>query len=115
MAKTLSIRNRTNFNKVIFCIFSNNNFHSRCAPGGLSPLLRNFYHIDCYRLKDSKDILELDFKKIIADPKNIIAVEWPEKIKKVLPKNIIKIKFTCPKPSRRVNKNKREIKIDSDF
>ena len=32
---------------------------------------KNFYHIDCYRLKDSKDILEIDIKKIISDPKNI--------------------------------------------
>lgn len=53
----------------------------------------NFYHIDCYRLKDYKDILELDFLEILKDPKNIIAVEWPEIIKKVLPKKIIKISF----------------------
>jgi tRNA threonylcarbamoyladenosine biosynthesis protein TsaE len=53
----------------------------------------NFYHIDAYRLKDHKDILELDFEKIILDPKNIVAIEWPEKIKKVLPKNTIYIEF----------------------
>jgi len=52
-----------------------------------------FYHIDCYRLKDKKDILELGFKEIIKDSKNIVAVEWPEIIKKVLPKNTILIKF----------------------
>ena len=45
---------------------------------------KNFYHIDCYRLKNEKDILELDFKSILSDPKNIVAIEWPEKIKKVL-------------------------------
>jgi tRNA threonylcarbamoyladenosine biosynthesis protein TsaE len=63
---------------------------------------RNFYHIDCYRLIGSKDILELfsaqggpasGWKKIISDSENIVAIEWPEKIKKVLPKNIIKIEF----------------------
>ena len=64
---------------------------------------RNFYHIDCYRLKNEKDILELDFKKIVSNPKNIIAIEWPEKIKKVLPKNIILINFKF------IDKNKREI------
>lgn len=53
----------------------------------------NFYHIDCYRLKNEKDILELDFKKIISNFENIIAIEWPEKIKKVIPKNVIKIDF----------------------
>jgi len=69
----------------------------------------DFYHIDCYRLEKAKDILELDFKKIISNPKNIVAVEWPEKIypsghkKKALPKNIIKIEFKF------IDKNKREI------
>ena len=53
----------------------------------------DFYHIDCYRLKDSKDILELDFKNIITDPKNIVALEWPEKIKEVLPDDMIKMTF----------------------
>lgn len=71
----------------------------------------NFYHIDCYRLKNTKDILELDFKEIIKNPQNIVAIEWPERIKKALPKNIIiiKFKFIYPEHSRRVDKNKREI------
>ena len=63
----------------------------------------NFYHIDCYRLKDSKDILELDFKKIISDPKNIVAVEWPEKIEEVLPDDMIKLNFEF------ISENEREI------
>jgi len=65
----------------------------------------NFYHIDCYRLKNEKDILELDWEKIISNPKNIVAIEWPEKIKKALPKNTIKINFKF------IDKNKREIRL----
>ncbi|MEK7562437.1 MAG: tRNA (adenosine(37)-N6)-threonylcarbamoyltransferase complex ATPase subunit type 1 TsaE [Patescibacteria group bacterium] len=53
----------------------------------------NFYHFDCYRINKPEEILELGFKKIILDPKNIVAIEWPEKIGKLLPKNSIKIKF----------------------
>jgi tRNA threonylcarbamoyladenosine biosynthesis protein TsaE len=52
-----------------------------------------FYHIDCYRLKNEKEILNLNFKEIISDPKNIVAIEWPEKIKKILPQKGIKIYF----------------------
>jgi len=63
----------------------------------------DFYHIDCYRLKNEKDILELGFKKIIFDSRNIVAIEWPEKIKKVLPKNVILIEFKF------ISKNKRKI------
>lgn len=54
---------------------------------------KDFYHIDCYRLKDEKDILELGLEEIIKDARNIVAIEWPEKIKKVLPKNTIFIEF----------------------
>ena len=32
-------------------------------------------------------------EEIISNPKNIIAIEWPEKIKKIVPKNTIKINF----------------------
>ena len=65
----------------------------------------NLYHIDCYRMKNEKDILELGFKEIISDPRNIVAVEWPERIKKAVPKNAILIEFSFIKGSRR------EIKI----
>lgn len=51
-----------------------------------------FYHIDCYRIKD-KDLLELDFKEIISQSKNIIVIEWAERVKKILPKNTLWLKF----------------------
>ena len=66
---------------------------------------RNFYHIDCYRIKSYKDVLALDFKEIISNPKNIVTIEWAEKIKKILPKNIIWLKFKT------ISDKEREIKI----
>lgn len=83
--------------------------HSGIPPSGTNFKFTDFYHIDCYRLKNEKDILELDFKNIIKNPRNIVAVEWPEKIKKALPKNIILVRFEF------IDKNKREIKFDSSF
>jgi tRNA threonylcarbamoyladenosine biosynthesis protein TsaE len=65
----------------------------------------NFYHIDCYRINKPEDILELGFKEIIKNPGNIVAIEWPERIKKVLPKNAILLKFKF------IDKDKREIQI----
>jgi len=53
----------------------------------------NLYHLDCYRIKDSQDVLALDFKEIIFNPKNIVLIEWAEKIKRILPKTKIWIKF----------------------
>lgn len=52
------------------------------------------YHIDCYRLHSEKDLLHLDFKEVLKNQENIVVIEWPEKIKKIIPKkNIIRINF----------------------
>jgi tRNA threonylcarbamoyladenosine biosynthesis protein TsaE len=64
-----------------------------------------FYHIDCYRIKNPKEILNLGFKEIISNPKNIVAVEWADRISKIMPKNTIWIIFEF------AYKNKRKIKI----
>jgi len=62
----------------------------------------NLYHLDCYRIKDSQDVLVLDFKEIISEPKNIILIEWAEKIKRILPKTKIWIKFKILGKTQRV-------------
>jgi len=61
-------------------------------PFGSDASKRNFYHIDCYRI-ESKDLLELDFKEIIIQPENIIVIEWAERVKDILPDNVIWIRF----------------------
>ncbi|MDD5145419.1 MAG: tRNA (adenosine(37)-N6)-threonylcarbamoyltransferase complex ATPase subunit type 1 TsaE [Candidatus Pacebacteria bacterium] len=80
------------------------------VPAGKSRVKRknfeNFYHIDCYRIESPKDILALEFKKIINYPQNIIAIEWAEKIKKILPKDAINIGFEF------ISSKKRKIKIN---
>lgn len=63
-----------------------------------------FYHIDCYRIKNPKEILTLGFKEIISCPRNIVCIEWADKIKKLLPKNSLILKFKF------VSENKRKIK-----
>lgn len=51
------------------------------------------FHIDCYRLNKPKDLLDLDFKEIISNAKNIVLIEWAEKVRKILPKDAVRIKF----------------------
>lgn len=51
----------------------------------------NLFHIDAYRLESEKEITKLGFKEIISNPKNLVLIEWPEKIKKALPKKAIKV------------------------
>jgi len=72
---------------------------------GAKSKFKKFYHIDCYRVGKPKEILDLGFKEIISNPQNIVAVEWVDRIRKIMPKNTIWIKFDF------VNKNTRQISI----
>jgi tRNA threonylcarbamoyladenosine biosynthesis protein TsaE len=66
---------------------------------------QSFYHIDCYRIKKEKELLTLGLKEIMRNPKNIVAIEWAERIKKFLPKKVFEIKFKI------LGKKEREILI----
>ena len=66
---------------------------------------KNLYHIDAYRLKNSEELLELGFKDLIRNPENLIVIEWADKVRKILPKEILKIEFE------NLGKNKRKIII----
>ncbi|MCX6738043.1 MAG: tRNA (adenosine(37)-N6)-threonylcarbamoyltransferase complex ATPase subunit type 1 TsaE [Candidatus Parcubacteria bacterium] len=61
------------------------------------------YHIDCYRIKQPREILNLGLKEIISDTKNIIVIEWADKIEKILPPQAKMIRFHF------VNEKNREI------
>lgn len=50
-------------------------------------------HIDAYRLESGAELLHLGWNEIAANPKNIIFVEWPEKVVDILPKGITMIEF----------------------
>lgn len=52
-----------------------------------------FYHIDAYRIKKNDPLDALGIKEVLEDPSNIVLVEWPEKIKKILPAKITWLKF----------------------
>lgn len=66
----------------------------------------NVFHFDLYRIHKPKEVLSLDFKKITGNPENIVLIEWPEQIGKLLPKNSVKISFEHGK-----NEKERIIKI----
>lgn len=54
-------------------------------------LMRSYgrvYHIDLYRLDHARD---LGLEELWQDPKNILLIEWPEKIEDILPKKHQKI------------------------
>lgn len=71
--------------------------------------IKYLYHIDCYRLNNEKDLLDLGFKEMIPNPENIVVVEWADKIKKIMPKKSFWIIFEF------ISENKRKIIVDNFF
>lgn len=65
----------------------------------------NFYHIDLYRIEKTKEVKSLGLEEIFSEPKTVMAIEWAEKIKEMLPKNRIDIWFNY------LNQNQRKIEI----
>ena len=65
------------------------------------------YHMDLYRLDNLKDIEDVGIEEYIYGD-GVAIIEWAEKIKKILPKEHIAVKFIVK------GESKREIKIE-DF
>ncbi len=49
------------------------------------------YHIDLYRIENSKDFKLMGLEEILSNPNNIVLIEWAEKINSLLPENTLKI------------------------
>lgn len=82
--------------------FKNKNLEQKFPTSNLQ-LPTSIIHLDAYRLENLKELLDLGWNELIQNPKNIILIEWADKIRKILPKNSVKIKFEHK------NKNRREI------
>ncbi len=67
---------------------------------------KNFYHVDCYRTKSPKELLDLGFRDIISHPQSIVAVEWAERVKRILPKGAARVKFKI------ISRNTRQIYVN---
>jgi tRNA threonylcarbamoyladenosine biosynthesis protein TsaE len=50
-----------------------------------------FVHIDAYRLESENELALLGWEDIENDPKNLIFVEWADKVEKLMPKDATKI------------------------
>lgn len=51
----------------------------------------HLYHLDCYRLRDEKDLETLGIKEVLSNPENIVMIEWSDRVKKILPRKHIKV------------------------
>lgn len=67
-----------------------------------------FVHVDAYRAETIEDIKSVGIEDCLDRDDVILAIEWAEKIKEILPNKTIKINFKA------LNENKREITFN-DF
>ncbi len=65
-----------------------------------------FVHIDAYRIKKVSELETIGFKDVIREKSHISLIEWADKIKKILPKEMIWIDFQHSK-----KENERMVKI----
>jgi len=63
---------------------------------------KQLIHIDAYRLDSYTEMLALGWNDILKNPDNLIFIEWPERIKEILPKGAKKIFFTFLDEQRRM-------------
>jgi tRNA threonylcarbamoyladenosine biosynthesis protein TsaE len=68
--------------------------------------VRQLCHIDAYRIKKVRELLEIGVLEYLAKRNTICLIEWADKIKKILPKRRIEVKI---KFGRRENERKIEI------
>ena len=54
---------------------------------------KNLIHIDAYRLDSGEELLNLGWREILSNPKNIIFIEWSERVAEILPPNTMKLHF----------------------
>lgn len=62
-------------------------------------------HIDAYRLEKESELEHLGWQEILENPKNLILIEWPEKVAGIIPKDAIRINFKF------IDEQTREIQI----
>lgn len=55
---------------------------------------RYFFHIDCYRIRDSKDARQIGLDTILKNPRAIFAIEWAERMQDIIPRPYWKIEFS---------------------
>jgi len=57
-------------------------------------VFKHLVHIDAYRLNHSGELLKLEWESILANPENLVIVEWPEHVKECFDKKTCHIKLS---------------------
>ncbi len=66
------------------------------------PYFKTLTHIDAYRIEEDGEMLVLGFAELIQDSTRLICIEWPERIKALIPQNAYPIAITLQGTTRTV-------------
>ncbi|MDE2030696.1 MAG: tRNA (adenosine(37)-N6)-threonylcarbamoyltransferase complex ATPase subunit type 1 TsaE [Patescibacteria group bacterium] len=72
----------------------------------LDKQFENLIHIDAYRLKESSELLNLGWQKLLADKSNLIIIEWPERVPECIPEGAYTIELHHKEENTRLLKSK---------
>jgi tRNA A37 threonylcarbamoyladenosine biosynthesis protein TsaE len=64
------------------------------SNGASEPRSRHFervIHIDAYRLKGAHELEVLGWRGLVADPRNLVLLEWPERVHEAMPSDALRI------------------------
>jgi len=64
--------------------------------------IKNFIHIDAYRLKSAADLKAIGAQEYFSDPSSVVLIEWADRVKKIIPHAMI-INIEIIKSSRLIN------------
>lgn len=60
-------------------------FRNYKIPAAAQSHFTNLYHVDLYRINSAAELNVLGFRDILKNPKNLVLIEWADKIRDSLP------------------------------
>lgn len=55
--------------------------------------IKELCHVDTYRLSSPEEVINIGIKDYLNKPESVVVVEWPEKIKEILPNSTVFVKL----------------------
>lgn len=62
---------------------------------------RHLVHIDAYRIQDVEELEALQWKRLLRNPRNLIVIEWPERVWAAIPRHAHRVSLSAIAPESR--------------
>ena len=55
--------------------------------------IRTLVHVDCYRLKDSRELMDIGLQDYLEDPSTLTVIEWADRVPELIPVGALTVAF----------------------